>query len=260
VEIDEYPEGTPCWFDLGAPDLTAAVDFYSALFGWEVELGPPETGHYSMARIDGRDVAGLADQQGPGPAAWSTYLAVDDLDATLARAVEHGALVLVGPTDVSLAGRFAVVADPGGAVVSFWQAVEHHGAGRIGEPGCVLWSELTTRAVEPSLEFYRAVVGLTAELGSSTMGDYYELRRSDGRTVAGLMAMSGDGWDDEVPNHWMVYFASDDPDATAARCVELGGSVPAPPMDIPPGRFAVLADPQGAVFSVMRFDLPVTGD
>jgi len=260
VEVDEYPEGTPSWFDLGTPDLDAAIGFYSALFGWEVEVGPPETGHYSMARIRGRDVAGLADQQGPGPAAWSTYLAVDDLDVTLGRAVGHGAQVLVGATDVSQAGRFAVVADPGGAVVSFWQAAEHRGAGRVGEPGCVLWSELTTRAVDESLEFYRDVVGLTSVLGSSTMGDYYELHRADGRTVAGLMSMSGDAWDDQVPNSWMVYFASDDPDATAARCVELGGSVPVPPMDIPPGRFAVLADPQGAVFSVMRFDLPVTGD
>ncbi len=259
MQIDSYPQGTPCWFDLGTPDLMGAVAFYSALFGWDVEVGPPEIGHYSMARLGGRDVVGMADQQGPGPAAWSTYLAVDDLDVTLRRAVEHGALVLVAPTDVMEAGRFAVVADPGGAVVSFWQALGHLGAGVMGAPGSVLWSELTTRVVDESLAFYRDVVGLTSVQGDSTMGEYHELLRADGRTVAGLMAMSNDVWDDDVPNHWMIYFASDDPDATASRCVELGGSVVVPPTGIPPGRFAVLSDPQGAVFSIMRFDLPVTG-
>ena len=74
--------------------------------------------------------------------------------------------------------------------------------------------------------------------------DYYEFR-VDGRGVGGLMPMIGDMWPDDLPNHWMVYFAVDDTDAIAARCVELGGQAPVPPTDIPPGRFAVLTDPQG---------------
>ena len=54
---------------------------------------------------------------------------------------------------------------------------------------------------------------------------------------------------DEVPPHWLVYFAVDDADATAEKAKELGGGVAFGPMDIPVGRFAVLTDPHGAVFA-----------
>jgi uncharacterized protein len=66
----------------------------------------------------------------------------------------------------------------------------------------------------------------------------------------------GDMWPAELPNHWMVYFAVTDTDAVAARCTELGGQVPVPPTDIPVGRFAVLNDPQGGHFSIIRLAQP----
>ncbi len=250
--VERYPEGTPCWVDIGMPDLPAGRAFYAGLFGWEVEEGGPEIGHYSMARLRGLDVAALGMQQVPGVVAWTTYLAVDDLDATVARAEAAGATVLAPAMDVMTFGRTAVVADPGGAVVSFWQAGDHHGASLVNEPGCLVWNELTTRAVTESLAFYEAVVGLHGHAVDMGGSSYWELRLADGTAVAGLMPMEGDMWPPELPNHWMVYFAVEDTDATAARCVELGGAAPVPPTDIPPGRFAVLNDPQGGTFSVIR--------
>lgn len=237
--------------DIGTTDVHAAGAFYSALFGWEIEYGPAEMGHYSMARVRGRDVAALADQQTPGVVAWSTYLAVDDLDASVAKVVPAGGSVIVEPMDVMAFGRMAIVADPGGAVVSLWQAAEHRGAGLIGEPGALCWNELTTREVDSSLAFLEAVVGLRAKKVSVDGFDYCELCLPDGTAVAGLMAMVGDAWPPELPNHWMVYFQVADTDAAAARCVELGGGAPVLPTDIPPGRFAVLNDPQGGYFSVL---------
>lgn len=252
AEITAYEHGTPCWVDLGAPDVQAAGAFYSALFGWEVEYGPAEMAHYSMARVGGRDVAALADQQVPGVVVWTTYLAVDDVDAATERARAAGGTVLVEPMDVMTFGRMAMVTDPGGAAVSLWQAGTHIGAGRVNEPGTLCWNELTTRAVEESLAFLRAVVGLEgAPIEIPGGGSYYELRLAGGRTVGGLMPMDGEMWDG-IPNHWMTYFAVEDTDAVAARCEELGGQVPVPPMDIPPGRFAVLIDPQGGHFSILR--------
>jgi predicted enzyme related to lactoylglutathione lyase len=56
----------------------------------------------------------------------------------------------------------------------------------------------------------------------------------------------------EVPAHWLVYFGVDDTDATVAKATELGASTLVPPTDIPPGRFAVLADPDGATFAVIK--------
>lgn len=247
----KYAQGTPCWIDIGTPDLDAAIEFYSALFGWEVEKGPEEMGHYSMARLDGKDVAGMADQQVPGMVVWTTYLAVDDVDATTASAVAHGGSVVVEPMTVGDAGRMSLLADPGGAVVAFWQAIDHPGAGVTNVPGSVCWNELTTRAVQESVEFYQDVLGITVAHTPSDDMDYHQFQ-IDGRDVGGLMPMVGDMWPAEIPNHWMVYFAVEDADATAARCVELGGQVPVPPTDIPPGRFAVLNDPQGGHFSILR--------
>lgn len=247
----EFAQGTPCWVDIGTPDLDGAIEFYSGLFGWEVEKGPADMGHYSMARLHGRNVAGLADQQVPGMTVWTTYLAVDDVDSTVALVTEHGGSVLAEPMTVEGFGRMAVVADAGGAVVAFWQAAGHPGFDVTDEPGSVCWNELTTRAVQASTDFYGSVVGIDVVPTPSDGMDYYELRVG-GRGVAGLMPMVGDMWPDELPNHWMVYFAVEDTDATAARCAELGGQVPVPPTDIPPGRFAVLTDPQGGHFSILR--------
>jgi len=75
----------------------------------------------------------------------------------------------------------------------------------------------------------------------------------DGESIAGMMPMEGDDWPPDLPDHWMVYFAVADCDAAVARVQELGGSISVPPTDIPPGRFAVVADPHGAMFSLLTF-------
>jgi hypothetical protein len=54
----------------------------------------------------------------------------------------------------------------------------------------------------------------------------------------------------EAPSHWLVYFAVADIDRAVAATAKLGGAVAQPPMDIEPGRFAILEDPRGAVFAV----------
>jgi predicted enzyme related to lactoylglutathione lyase len=251
LEITSYENGRPCWADLGTPDVEAGAAFYTGLFGWEIEIGPAEMGHYSMAMVAGQPVAALADQQTPGQVYWTTYLAVDDVDATVAKVVPAGGTIVAEPMDVMTFGRMAIMADPGGAVVSLWQAIDHRGAGRQGEPGTMCWHELTTRVVEESTRFYREVVGLTSHRQVHPHGEYHEFHTASGAPVAGLMPMTGDMWPPELPNHWMVYFAVDNADEVAARCVELGGQAPVPPTDIPPGRFAVLNDPQGAHFSIL---------
>ena len=72
----------------------------------------------------------------------------------------------------------------------------------------------------------------------------------DGRRVGGLLTVDED-FPAEIPPHWIPYFVVDDTDAAIARAEELGGKGQSDAMDIPPGRFAVLADPQGPHFTVM---------
>jgi predicted enzyme related to lactoylglutathione lyase len=252
MEISTYENGQPCWVDLGVADVPAAAEFYGALFGWDIEIGPPEAGYYSMAMLHGAPVAALGAKQDPGPPYWTTYLATDDLDQTIERVRNSSATIVVEPMDVMTAGRMAVIRDPGGAALSLWQAGDHYGAGRIGEPGTLCWAELTTRAVDESLAFYSDVFGLSATNVGSNHGDYFRLHTASGAGVAGLMPMVGDMWPAELPNHWMVYFAVADTDSSAQRCADLGGGVCVGPADIPNiGRFAVVNDPQGATFSLI---------
>ena len=250
-ERSEYGPGTPCWVDIGT-DVDAAKAFYGELFGWETrDAGPPEeTGGYGLFLKDGRLVAGYGPQQSPGPPYWATYVCVTDADETAARIEGAAGSAFMEPTDIKGAGRMGVFADPEGAVFSIWQPGDHRGAQLAGEPGSFCWNELTPRDVPGALEFYASVFGWTSEAREMPGGNYTELR-ADGRPVAGLLDMTG-RVPDEVPPHWLVYFAVDDCDAAVARVEQLGGGRIVGPFDIPPGRFALGRDPQGAHFALIR--------
>jgi uncharacterized protein len=252
-EVTEYAPGTPSWVDLASPDPDASAAFYGALFGWEApEAGPvEETGGYRMLQRDGRNVAGLGPTQGEGqPAMWTTYVSTDDAQAASARVREAGGRVVLEPFDVLGAGRMAVFVDPAGAFISVWQPQSHHGADVVNEPNAFCWTELATRDIDGAKRFYEAVFGWRGETNAYGETSYTEWKLG-GRTVGGMIQMNEE-WPEEVPPHWMVYFAVDDIDAAAGRVEELGGKVAVAPTDTPAGRFAVVNDPHGAVFSIIR--------
>ena len=248
-ERQSYLPGTPSWVDIGT-DVEAAKAFYGGLFGWDaMEAGPvEETGGYGMFTKAGKMVAGFGPQMNPGPPVWATYVSVDDADATAAKVQAASGTVVMAPMDVMTAGRMAVFQDPQGAFFSVWQPGEHTGAQLVNEPGSLSWNELSTRDVEGAKVFYGAVFGWGEVTHEGPM-PYTEFQL-EGAPVAGMMPMP-DGMEG-IPSHWLVYFAVDDTDATVGRCQELDGSVLMAPMDIPQGRFAVLADSKGAAFAVIR--------
>jgi uncharacterized protein len=252
-EISEYAPGTPSWVDLASPDSDASARFYGGLFGWTAtDPGPvEETGGYRMLQRDGRDVAGLGPTQAPDqPAMWTTYVSTDDAEAVAAKVQEAGGRVVMEPLDVLGSGRMAVFADAGGAVISVWQPQTHSGAAVVNEPGSLCWNELATRDIDEAKRFYAAVFGWTGETNALADTSYTEWKL-EGRTVGGMIQMN-DEWPADVPAHWMVYFAVDDIDAATAKVEELGGRISVPPTDTPAGRFAVVNDPHGAVFSIIK--------
>ena len=177
---------------------------------------------------------------------WNTYLATDSVDDAVARVEAAGGKVAMAPFDVMDAGRMAFVLDPAGAAVALWQANQHIGATLVNEPGTVIWNELIT--TDPGVvAFYTDVLGLTTSTMDMGAGEY-TLFEVDGQMVGGTTAPQMPG----VPNHWHVYFAVGDADATVAKVAELGGAVVVEPFDTPVGRMAVVSDPQGAVFSLMQ--------
>jgi len=252
-DVDQYTPGTPSWVDMSSPDTDASAAFYSALFGWEA--GEPgtveETGGYRMFSLRGRSVAGLGPTRDGGPPPmWTTYITVADADATCAAAAAAGGTVFMQPMDVLEAGRMAVIADPQGAGFAIWQPNLHPGSQVVNEPGSPIWSELAVRDTAPEPAFYAAVFGWTADT-TPMGGTAYTTWRLGDHPVGGMIQMD-EQWPAEMPPHWMTYFAVEDVDATCAQATSLGATVHVPPREIEGvGRFALIGDPHGAVFSVI---------
>jgi hypothetical protein len=255
--VTKYRQGVPNWIDVSTPDVDASVAFYEGLFGWTGVDQGADAGRYHLFELGGHNVAGLGPVQDPSqPAAWTTYLAVDDIDAAVGRVTDAGGTVLFPRMDIFTSGAMAMALDPSGAAVAFWQANEHIGCQRVNEANCVVWNELTTRDADAAQAFYTAVVGSSFAPMDDAGDEAYRLMSVGERVVAGVQPMIGDIWGD-LPSHWMTYFAVDDVDATVGRVVELGGEVRVPGEDNPMGRFSVVADPVGAVFTVMTFSAPM---
>jgi predicted enzyme related to lactoylglutathione lyase len=186
------------------------------------------------------------------PPHWQSYVTVADVDATAAAVPKAGGTVLAGPFDVMDAGRMAVLADPTGAVIAAWQPKNHIGAELVNEHGTLTWNELMSPDIPKASKFYKAVFGWDAET-SEGQGMTYTEFKLDGQSIAGGMAPPMEG----IPPVWGVYFAVDDADATMAEATKRGATVLNGPIDIPIGRFAVMMDPQGAVFSVIKLTNPM---
>jgi predicted enzyme related to lactoylglutathione lyase len=252
-ERTSYVPGTPCWVDLGTPDVEAAARFYGELFGWVVPERPDsaEMGGYRRAELNGKDVAGVMPLMQEGqPPAWSTYISVDDAEA-IARAVqENGGTMVAEPMEVSNYGHLALFTDPEGAFFGIWEAADFPGAELVNEKGAFGWNELESRDPARAKEFYGAVFGwdfVDHHMGEMTYTEW----QVDGKAVGGMADVKG-RVPDEVPAHWMVYFGSVDTDEAVDKIKELGGQVMFGPVDIPAGRFAMVTDPWGAAFAVMQ--------
>jgi predicted enzyme related to lactoylglutathione lyase len=256
-EKTSYAPGTPCWIDLGTPDQDAAGEFYGGLFGWELreDENAEQTGGYRTAQLDGRAIGGVMKLIMEGqPPAWLNYICVEDADATVAKAREAGATVHAEPMSVLDYGRMAVLADPTGAAFGIWQPGIHIGADLVGEPGAMSWNELNTRDPEAAKSFYGDVFGWSFEEQEFEGTGTYTAINLGEDTIGGLIDIT-DRAPAEVPAHWLVYFAVEDADATVAQAKEQGGEVPVGPFDIAEvGRIAVLKDPFGAIFAVIKPD------
>ena len=268
-ERDGYEPGVPCWIDTWQPDADAAAAFYAQLFGWEVEdtMPPGTPGQHFMCRLRGRDVAAIASRPvgAPPATAWTTYVWVESAEDTVAKVIGAGGSVVTEPFDSLDGGRIGIVADPAGAALGVWQPGAHRGAQLVNEPGAWSMSALSTRDPAGAKAFYGATFGWETEAFDLGEGEITmwrvpgyvggEPEQPVSREVVGAMApMGSDGAPDDTAAYWSVDFWVGDVDATAENAVRLDGRVVAPPYDIPGAGFrqAVLADPQGAVFSVTR--------
>jgi predicted enzyme related to lactoylglutathione lyase len=251
-------EGFFCWVDLSAHDYDRAVAFYGEAFEWTHETTSADgPGRYGMFSHDGQVVAGIGevpqDMQERMPSVWNSYVAVADAAAAAARAEELGGKVIFDAYETpSGTGRLSSIQDPTGAVVAVWEAGTHAGGAKFNTPVSLCWQELATRDAETAAAFYTALFGWEMPLQD---GELAATIAKDGRPQAHVLRMN-DQWEG-VPPAWSPYFAVEDTDAMVVRVKAAGGAVPVGPVDIPAGRFAVIADAQGAHCYVMQLSEPL---
>ena len=255
-ERDGYIPGVPCWVDTSQPDPEAAVDFYSGLFGWEFEdvMPPGSEGKYFIARLRGGDVAavGSIPEAAPPLAMWNTYIWVESADQAASKVGDAGGGVVMEPFDVMDAGKMAVLQDPTGAVFQIWQPGRHIGAMILNEPGTLCWTELTTSDSKSAEKFYTQLFGWTAKHSEAAAPMEYTEFSVAGTPSIGMMPKPPN-MPAHIPSYWMPYFQVDNVDASVAKSSSLAGRVMVPAQDIPnTGRFAILTDPQGAMFAVFQ--------
>lgn len=250
--------GAFCWVELLTRDTAGARKFYGDLMGWRARDVPTGSGAtYTMLMKGERPVAGmmaLPEEMQGAPPCWMSHVYVTDLDARAERAASLGGRVLNTGT-VEGMGRFAVVADPTGAVLCLWQPNGPMPGPVYQEPGGLAWNELWTADPEKAVAFYQGLFGWAGR--PHEMAPSYTVFVNDGQGCGGMMPMSEEAARSGAPPLWMVYLGVEEADASVERAVSLGARVLAPPTDIPKvGRFAVLADPQGAAFAIleMRFE------
>lgn len=248
--VDSHPPGNFCWIELGTTDQAEAKKFYQSLFGWESAdqpMGPGET--YTLFKKAGQDAAAgyrlRPDQKGVPPH-WQVYIRVASADDAAAKARELGATILAPPFDVFDAGRMAVLQDPTGAVFAVWEPRRNTGLGVVDEPGAFCWAELMAKDLPGSATFYKSLFGW----GTKDDPRYIEWTLG-GRSIGGMIQIQKD-WG-EVPPHWLAYFQVEDCDRSVEKAKGMGAKAMMGPQDFPGvGRIALLSDPQGAPFYVIK--------
>jgi uncharacterized protein len=248
-----HTSGRFIWHDLMTTDPKSAIAFYAELFAWkttEVEMG--SMGKYTMIKAGDRDIGGIVplDKSHGAPSHWIGYCTVSDVDAAVKRGKELGGKVHVPPADIPEVGRFAVIADPQGGVISPFKAtVEKPDTDEVPPVGAFCWNELLTSDPAAALAFYQGVFGWThAAMDMGPMGTYHLLKRGQ-KESAGLMKQMMEG----APTAWLAYVSVADVDASTKRAASLKAKVFSEPQDIPNiGRFSVIQDPTGAVVALFK--------
>ncbi|WP_035850866.1 VOC family protein [Kitasatospora azatica] len=255
----DFVPGSPCWIDLGAPDVAAATAFYGAVFGWEAQAYGPEEGGYNIFRLGGKTVGavGLLSEEG-ARSAWMIYFNTPDAQAVAEAVQQAGGTVRVAPTDADGEGRMAQFTDPQGGQFAVWQPGRLQGLEVTDAPGSLCWTELYTTDAAGAKAFYGGLFGWQA--GDVPMpgneGSYSLLTpagQPEERMHGGLLqlrpqdlALTGGR------AYWHPVFAVVDCDATVATATKNGATLQMGPADVPGvGRLAVIVDPAGADFVVL---------
>ena len=244
------------WYELMTSDAEAAEVFYRKVVGWNAQDSGQAGMNYTLLLAGNVPTAGLmalpkeACDAGAKPG-WTGYVGVDDVDAYVGRVTRAGGVVHVPPTDIPKVGRFAMVADPQGAVFCLFKGLSEMQQSEPdpNKPGLIGWHELMAVDGGKAFDFYASLFGWTKTeaIDMGAMGRY-QLFAAGGPAIGGMMTKMAKM---PVP-FWNYYFQVESVGAALERLKTAGGNVINGPMEVPGGSWIVQAfDPQGAMFSLV---------
>lgn len=249
-------QGKFVWYELMTTDMAAAEKFYGSVVGWTTSDMSMGDMVYKIFDVPGagRGIAGLMnipdEMKSMGvPPNWTGYVYVDDVDATAAKFTELGGSVRRPPDDIPTIGRFAVVADPQGAVLCIFKPLpqDNPPSEPTMTPGFIGWHELFADEWSSAFDFYSKVFGWTKDQAMD-MGELgtYQTFAHGGQMIGGMMNR-----DSNIPMAcWGYYFIVADIDKAVDKVKAGGGMVLNGPMEVPGGFIINCTDPQGAYFSL----------
>lgn len=256
-----YRHGEPAWVDLTTTDDSRALAFYSSLFGWRGEREPIGAGaYYTTCLLGTEPVAGITGSV-PKHAArgWTTYFAVEEIDASVALAQRLGARLLSDIVTYRDAGRAVAVEDPQGAVFGLFEAGPRPGTTVLNRPGALCWSELDTSDPGQAQDFYCPLFGYEVREVDSATGGQYSILTAGGAPAVGMVPLEAD-WPTVLPARWLSYFAVTDLADATRRLRELGGSVALGPLTSAYAESSIVRDPFRNVFCLSRLIDPLRRD
>jgi predicted enzyme related to lactoylglutathione lyase len=249
------------WYELMTTDQDSAVDFYKAVVGWTAaDHANSQMGdfRYVIVSAEGRGVGGVmqlseAMRSGGARPGWVGYVSATDADSRAAQVESSGGRILMGPGDIPGVGRFAMVADPGGAPFYLLAPLprgDEPPAADPQAPGLVSWHELySSLGDKAAFDFYSGLFGWETihEMDMGPMGTY-RIFGADGVQMGGMMSKP-----DNIPSStWGFYVNVDSLDSAVERVKAGGGEILNGPMDVPGGSWIVQCrDPQGASFNLV---------
>ena len=237
------------WRECMTPDPERARGFYGELFGWQFRDMDMGDFKYPMIQLGERMLGGLVKldpKDGEHPSHWISYVSVDDVDATAAKAKTHGGKVGVAPMDIPGVGRMSVLGDPSGAWFTAFRSKSGDAADKPERPpvGDFCWETVSTTDLDAAKRFYADTLGWKAQPGP---GGVDVFATASGVVVADLQKA------DRMPPAWLTYVAVPKLADASARAAKLGGKVLVERVDVPEvGGIGVIADPMGAVIGIFE--------
>ena len=261
AESESPSEGGFIWYELMTTDQDSAIAFYREVVGWNAAdhgNATPGGRRYVILSAAERGIGGvmqLSDEMlgGGARAGWIGYIHAANTDFKVGEAEDAGGRVLMPPADIPGVGRFAMLADPGGAPFYLLTPLPRDDAAPPPDPatpGIVSWHELYSSAGEKAaFAFYEWLFGWETmhEMDMGAMGTYRIFGR-DGVQMGGMMDKP-----ENVPaSAWTFYVNVDGIDAAVERVRKAGGEVRMGPIEVPGGSWVIQgADPQGAGFALV---------